>query len=140
VIAYFDASALVKRYIEETGSAQVRDALAGARAATARFSVVEITSAIARRAREGTLDPALRDSLCERVAEDAAHLLLVELDEIVAERSRVLLLRHPLRAGDALQLASCLTLAGRLGRPLRFVCFDGRLNSAASAEGLTVLA
>jgi hypothetical protein len=53
--------------------------------------------------------------------------------------ARTLLLRHPLRAGDAVQLASCLYLQRQLAQPVPFVAFDNRLAQAARAEGLTVI-
>lgn len=46
--------------------------------------------------------------------------------------------RHPLRAGDALQLGTAL-LAAPSPRMLRFVTLDKDLNAAARAEGFPVL-
>ena len=48
-------------------------------------------------------------------------------------------LRHPLRAGDAIQLASALLLRRELGEPVKFVAYDNRLKAAAKAEGLVVV-
>jgi len=45
---YFDASALAKRYVRETGSQTVRRLLGAGGAATSRLSEVEVASAIAR--------------------------------------------------------------------------------------------
>jgi hypothetical protein len=67
-------------------------------------------------------------------------LRLVELSRGVVLRARALLLRHPLRSGDAIQLASALFLQEALGEPVRFAAYDQRLLTAAAAEGLTVLA
>ena len=55
---YFDTSALSKRYVQETGSAWVRAVLnpsAGHLLLTARITMVEIYSALARRKREGAV-------------------------------------------------------------------------------------
>ena len=52
---YFDASALAKRYVREKGSLKVRRLLASDLPATSRYSVVEITSALTRRTREGAI-------------------------------------------------------------------------------------
>jgi hypothetical protein len=49
--------------------------------------------------------------------------------------ARALLLRHPLRASDAIQLASCLYLRRELNQPVPFVAFDQRLLEAARGEG-----
>ena len=59
---YFDSSALVKRYIQETGTAWVRSL--SRRGTTdpiyvARITAVEVCSAVARRARAGGLSPCL---------------------------------------------------------------------------------
>lgn len=50
--------------------------------------------------------------------------------------ARSLLLRHPLRAGDAIQLASCLYLQRELAQPVPFIGFDDRRVEAARCEGL----
>ena len=100
---------------------------------------VECISAISRRAREGSLGPE---------GEKSARELLGDLSESWTEarptaRLRALaeqaLATHPLRAADALQLASaqiwCQSQPG--GRP--FVCLDERLRTAASRLGFDVL-
>jgi hypothetical protein len=59
-------------------------------------------------------------------------------DELRAAAIRLLAV-HPLRAADAMQLASALMWAGE--RPARsgFVSFDTRLREAAAHEGFLVL-
>jgi hypothetical protein len=52
--------------------------------------------------------------------------------------ARALLVRHPLRAGDAIQLASALLLRRELGDTVVFAAYDDHLKSAAKAEGLGV--
>ena len=136
---YFDASALVKRYVREPGSTVVRRLLASGDAATSRLSEVEVSSGVARRAREGALTVRQRDRILAALVRDLPALVLVELTSEVAADARALLLRHPLRASDALQLASCLYLQRHLAQPVPFVAFDGRLTEAARAEGLTVV-
>jgi predicted nucleic acid-binding protein len=49
VIRYFDASALVKRYVREAGSVTVRRLLTAGTAASRRLSEVEVSSGIVRR-------------------------------------------------------------------------------------------
>lgn len=50
-----------------------------------------------------------------------------------------LLLNHPLRAADALQLAAALTWAEKSAKDHELVCFDLRLRDAARKEGFTLL-
>lgn len=52
---YFDASALAKRYVREKGSLKGRRLPASDQPVTSQYSVVEIVSALARRAREGSI-------------------------------------------------------------------------------------
>ena len=61
VNAYFvDSSALVKRYVTETGTTWIQAAAAPSahnRLVIARITWVEVLSALARRQREGSLSP-----------------------------------------------------------------------------------
>lgn len=133
---YFDASALVKRYVRERGTAALRRLLASGTAATSRLSEVEVASAIVRRAREGAFTRQQRDRMLAALYSDLPALLVVELIPEITVDARSLLLRHPLRAGDAIQLASCLYLQRELAQPVPFIGFDDRLVEAARREGL----
>jgi hypothetical protein len=135
---YFDASALVRRYVREQGSVKVRRLLAEA-AATSRLSEVEVTSALMRRAREKAFSLAERDRALAALQVDFPAIFVVELTPEITTRARTLLRGHPLRAGDAIQLASCLYLQDQLGARVPFVAFDGRLVEAARREGLSTL-
>ena len=79
-----------------------------------------------------------RDRALDAFAGDVPRLVVVELTPSVVNLSLALLRRHDIRAGDALQLASCLHLHGRLGGRVPFIAFDARLNRAAAAERLEV--
>lgn len=136
---YFDASALVKRYVREAGSVTVRRLLASGTAASSRLSEVETASGIIRRAREGAFLTRQRDRMLAALLGDLPALALVEVTPEITEDARRLLLRHALRASDAIQLASCLYLRRQLAQEVPFVAFDGRLLQAARAEGLTVV-
>lgn len=130
---------MVKRYVREQATVSVRRLLKVDRGASSRLSEVEVASALIRRAREGAFTQDERDRALASLESDFASLILVECTpEIIAE-ARALLLRHRLRAGDAVQLASCLYLQRELGQPVPFVAFDERLTDAASDEGLTVV-
>ena len=135
---YFDASALVKRYVREKGSVKVRRLLAVEVSATSRLSAVEITSALMRRARERAFTDAERDRALAALESDMSSLLVVELTRDVVKRAQTLLQRRPLRSGDAIQLASCLYLQEELGEPVTIVVFDARLADVARLEGLRV--
>jgi predicted nucleic acid-binding protein len=131
---YFDASALAKRYVREKGSVKVRRLLSSDLAATSRYSAVEIASALARRAREGTISHEDRERTLAALHQDLTAMLIVELTAEVVTRAQGLLQRHFLRAGDAVQLASCLRLREELEEDLSMVAFDERLVAAARKE------
>ena len=118
----------------------VRRLLKGHPGATSRLSEVEVASALVRREREGAFSAADRDRALASIGRDFATLIVIEFTPQIASASRELLLRHRLRAGDAVQLASCLYLQRELGEPISFVAFDDRLTAAAAGEGLQVAA
>ena len=106
-------------------------------AATSRLSEVEVASAVVRRWREGDLTTGQRDRVLSALSEDLQRMDLVEILPEVTRRTHGLLLRHRLRAGDALQLSACLHLR-EAGASVAFVAFDERLTTAAAAEGLVL--
>jgi uncharacterized protein len=139
VTRYFDASALVKRYVREAGTVAVRRLLTSGTVATSRLSEVEVASGLVRRTREGAFTAARRDRMLDALQRDLPAIAVVEVIPEVAADARALLLRHPLRASDAIQLASCQYLQRQLAEPVPFVAFERRLAAAAHAEGLTAI-
>jgi predicted nucleic acid-binding protein len=130
---------LAKRYVQEPGSASVRRQLRTGHIATSRLSSIEVASALARREREGAFTAAERDRALNRLNADLAAWILVELTAELAADAQMLLIRHRLRSGDAVQLASCLYLQGETRERILFAAFDERLTTAARAEGLTLI-
>ena len=79
----------------------------------------------------------MRDRAVAAFAKDLAAWHIVELTSDVAMLARTLLLRHPLRSGHAIQLASALRIQRIALEPLMaFVAYDARLNAAAVSEEL----
>jgi predicted nucleic acid-binding protein len=138
LIGYFDASALVKRYVEEPGSAEVRHLLDECLVCTSRLSEVEIASALVRRTRDGSLLPEDRDRALSALAADMESFYVVEVFPEIARAARALLVRHAVRASDAVQLASAAHVLESALSSVLFVAFDNRLNDAARQEGLTL--
>ncbi len=140
MILYLDTSALLKLYTEEIASAEVREAVAQASTvATSRLSFVEAHAALARKLRAGTLETADHSYLKACLEEDWARYLVVEVSEGLCQGAADLAERHPLRAGDALQLASALTVRQRVQEQIMFSSFDDRLNHAAAGEHMRLL-
>lgn len=138
MICYLDASALLKRYVREAGRSEVLTLLEENICATSRWTEVEVASALSRRGREGALTAADRDRALYALRDDMAWLYVVETHQPVVALARDLLTRHPLRAGDAIQLASALHLQRLLERPLAFAAYDLRLNEVAHREGMRI--
>lgn len=73
MILYFDTSSLVKVYVEETGSAQIRQLFEQSQVvATSRIAYVEARSAFARKFRERGLTESVHRSIVKGF--DALHL------------------------------------------------------------------
>lgn len=133
---FFDASALVKRYVREPESSHVGSLLDEGGAIVSRLCEAEVSSALARRHRDGSIVTADYVRAISALRSDLSTLNVVEVSASVVSKVHSLLRDHPLRAADALQLASCLEIGERIGEKPDFVCFDERLNRAAAAEGL----
>jgi predicted nucleic acid-binding protein len=141
---FLDSSALIKRYVAEQGTAWVRaiaQPSAGNTIVVAPVTQVEVFSGVSRRKREGVV--AVRTAQAIRLLLNRhiqREYMVVELTPPLIQRAQDLLDAHPLRAYDAIQLASALIANSRLAAarltPLVFVSADTRLLTAATAEGL----
>jgi len=142
---FLDSSALVKRYVTETGSgwlASITDAAAGNTLVVAEITRVEVAAAIAARHRAPS-------GLSRSERDGAVALLLkhfndeyqiIALTPNILSRAVDLTQAHTLRGYDALQLATALAAHQALLRAellgLTFLVADHALLKAAQAEGL----
>jgi predicted nucleic acid-binding protein len=136
---FWDSSALVSLTVTEPNTAQVGTLLDEDPEITVWWaSPVECWSALARRRRDGAMDlPGERDAR-DRLSELAATWTEILPSEELRRLAGSLLLRHPLRAADALQLAAAITAAGVPPR-IPIVTLDERLAEAAAREGFPTL-
>lgn len=142
---YFDSSALVKRYLAETGSVwvQARCNDLARTIVTAELSRVEIAAAFASKLRGQFIDRAEYQSIRAKLATDAQrrHQLIPITSQRVDEAIE-LTARHKLRGYDAVHLACALYLNRLLLDdglpPLTLVAADDDLLKAAQAEGLAI--
>lgn len=139
-----DTSAVFKTLIEEPGSEKLRARLAAEDVAQVVVSVLvgpEIAGVLARRARDGSLDPAARDALVDGWRRSLRHLDEVPVPgggEVVREAERVALV-HGLRGMDAVHVATAVVLSrGLRGSPVVFLTADVRQAAAGRAESLEV--
>lgn len=141
---YADSSALVKRHVHETGTVwfqALTDPIAGNVIVTARVSMVEVYSAFNRRVREAHLNRAdYAQIVTDFISICATEYELIELTPAVVNRAKILLESYPLRAYDAIQLASALITNDTLQvgglPPLIFLAADANLLNVARVEGL----
>jgi hypothetical protein len=141
---FLDSSALVKRYVRESGSAWIHalfDAAFDHEMFIAGVTGVEMVAAIARRARGGSISATDATATCRRIRSDlTTDYQVIEMTERLLSRAMTLAETHGLRGYDAVQLAAgcevnALCVATGLA-PVIFVSADRELNAAAAREGL----
>jgi len=145
-VLYLDSSALVKRYIQEVGSAWVSGlttSTAGNWLYVARITGVEVVSAITRKARAGGISSAdATQALTSFRADFSGSFTVIEMTLVLLSEAMRLAEIHGLRAYDAVQLAAALALKNeRLANgllPPTLISADADLNTAAQAEGLSM--
>jgi predicted nucleic acid-binding protein len=139
-VIFWDSSAIVPLTLQEEGSKDVRAVLRDDEQMMVWWGTpVEVLSALARSERAHAIETAnvdrarrVLDNLRDRWNE------VVPSDE-VRERAGAAVLRHPLRAADALQLGAALTWSRGRPRSHRFLSLDAKLASAARQEGFDMI-
>ncbi len=127
---FFDSSALVKFYVNETGTAWVRS-----------FTDFEDNVIHVARLRRRDIAQTEFDDACDDLEQDfVSQYRVVALTEEIIEEAANLAKKHGLRAYDAVQLAAALDTSRVISQiastQLTLVSADLELNAAAIAEGL----
>jgi predicted nucleic acid-binding protein len=144
----WDASALVKRYAIEVGTATVDALFADAAAEphiTTYLVYAEVCASLRRKRNAGFIDQAAfaaARSLLRAEVLDATGFLLMTIDDEAILLGIALSDQHNLNASDAAILAAYLRYARGLSppqSPCLLVTADRRLLRAAAAEGLEVI-
>jgi predicted nucleic acid-binding protein len=139
VIAYLDASAIVKRYVLERGSRETIALTAAAEMiATAIVSRAEVAAALAKAVRIELVKDDIGRNARRRFAQDWPDFVRVPLTEALVERADALAWEQGLRGYDAVQLASSLTWQESVGEEIVLATFDQQLRDAAKRTGLKV--
>ena len=142
---YLDASAMVKRYSPETGSAWVKaltDPPAGHTIILSEITLAEVAAALAakHRAPGGITQKERDDALALFLSHCDAEYELIAISRFIIDQAVSLTQNHKLRGYDAVQLATALvanealTAAGLSG--LTLVAADHDLLTAAHAKDL----
>ena len=136
---FWDASALIPLLIDEATTQAMWQLSSAERYLLISFiTPIEITSALTRRVRTHELTAAQMDFANKRLPELQRFWLMIDDLPAISRIALELLRTHPLRAGDAIQLASAITASGDR-TTIPFVTLDKRLAVAAAAEGFPVL-
>jgi uncharacterized protein len=135
VIAYLDTSAVAKLFLEEVGSAQMRELwYSDVPASTSELTIVELVCTLAAASRAGRLkvEPGPRVLDGSFVGE---RVVLLPADTAVVRGAAALGAENRVRALDAIHVASALLLEDA---DPTLVSWDERQRHAAAAAGLLV--
>jgi uncharacterized protein len=132
---FADSSALVKRYLADEHSDNLDEVLQGAtNLAVAVLCPPEIISALCRRRRERFITKAQYEAAKTALESDLADTTVIQIIDAVVLQTLRLLEAHPLRASEAIQVASALVWGAD-----KFISADARQCAAAKASGLSVI-
>jgi len=144
---FFDSSAIVKRYIKETGTAWTVNIFrprSHNQIFVSEVTLVEVISALARRHRglsASSVDYGKRTARRFQTAYDT-KFFKTRVDLATVREAALLAEKYFLRGYDAVQLATAVRIEGERkligAASLIFVSADDDLNNAAQAEGLLV--
>jgi predicted nucleic acid-binding protein len=137
---FWDASAIIPLCIDEPQSKVVKGILKKDSSMAVWWgSIVECHSAFARLRRDKVLKHSEEDQVRHLLAILANAWTEIDPSGDIRDIASRLILRHPLRAADSLQLAAALVWAGKTPKGHRFVCLDSRLRDAARKEGFALM-
>jgi uncharacterized protein len=146
-ILFWDASALVKRYLVEVGSTTVDAIFSAARTmehATTPWSYTEAYSVLLRRHNDGRFDRhafTVAVTTLEAEVVNSGGFRFLSIDDATIFASPLMMRRHNLNATDAAILTMLFDVVPNLppGDALVLVSADTRLLRAGAAEGLVTL-
>lgn len=138
--AYFDSSAVLKRYLQEHGAIRARRLMRRYSTVSSVLTPLEVLSAMTRRQAAGEMDKTALELARENLKDDAKSWELIPVEELLLQRAETVILRSRLKTVDAVHLASALSVEGHRSQHLPFITADQRQAAAARAHGLEVIA
>ncbi len=136
---YLDASALVKNYLQESYTADVRALFTGgAVVGTGFLSKAEVAAAFAKATRVGYITPAEARAAWDAFHTDWPTLTRLEPTEGLLDQAADLAMTQHLRGYDAIHLATALAWQSQRAAAVTLGTFDRQLWDAGKASGLTV--
>ena len=139
---YMDTSALIKKYVDEVGSNQVRELIESDDCEdifTALITKAETGAALAAKVRNHALSKNDYDQIISELDSDFESMYTyVDLEYSTVDFAIEFSEKHKLRGYDSVQLATAVQ-SQRSHGPMKFVCADKNLLNAAINEGFEVL-
>lgn len=138
MLIFLDSSALVKYYLTERGSMWVRSLVDDSQNVilVSAIALPEVTSALARRQREGLFGKRFLHESYQGFQEDLrVTFQRIAVEDTLLEEAAELTLRHPLKGYDAVQVATALVTQQRF-IALTFISADKQMLRAAQSEGM----
>ena len=137
MILYLDASSLVKRYVEEPGSAEVAQATRDAAlVGTVMISRVEVAAALSKAVRLQALTQDQAWASLQAFREEWPDVVRLQVTDLLVSHADTLAWEHQLRGFDALQLAAATLWQEMMSESVTFSTFDLQLWTAARNVGL----
>lgn len=137
MILYVDPSALVKRYVLETGSEIVNQMVSAAEiTGMSVIGQVESSAALSKTARVGTLEEQEAVAAWQLFKRDWRDIFQIQVTKAVLERADTFVWEYGLRGYDAVHLASAITWQDALKQPVTMAVFDKNLWAAAQQSDL----
>ena len=132
MILYLDASALVKRYIQEKASEDLNAWIDAAEMVVTGFITrVEVAAAIARAGRMKLISPDETLAALRQFRSEWESFQRLPISENTVIRGGDLAIEHNLRGYDAMHLACALIWQETLGMPVTLASFDSQFIEAA---------
>ncbi len=139
MILYFDSSAMVKRYVVETGSGDVARLFGQADVVgTSLVSRAELSAALAKAARIKLFPRKEAAQALQIFRAEWSDWVRILLTETIVAQADILSWEYSLRGYDAVHLATALFWQEAMGEPLTLVTYDRQLWEAASKTNLKV--
>ena len=145
---YLDSSALLKRYLKESGTEWVKEITSDRNLhsiVTSHLTLAEVAAVFASKSRApGGISQRFRQRILSNFLEDCDELfVLIPVHRFIINRAIALSQQYRLRGYDSVQLATALTAQQFLpsdgASELIFVAGDKDLLAAAQSEGLRTI-
>ena len=137
MILYFDTSALIKRYINETGSSKVDELMDSAKMVfVSVIAEIEALSAFRRLLEEKAIGRSDFNNLKNELETDFKYFEVIELDKDLTAEAKRLIEKYKIKTLDSIQLASVYLIKEDINN---FVVCDKTLLKCALKEGIKAI-